>query len=222
MLDLIDRARNGDSDAFGALAAASIDRLYAIAVRVVHDRDQAEDAVQSTLLKAWRDLPSLRDPARFDAWLHRLLIRACYDEAQRQRAYVASVRVVSIEPSEVDGAGQSGAIATRWSGRSSDCPSNSGPSSSCITTRQTLDRRPKPLRVRHMERGDDRGRSGVGVADPGYPSRGGARRGSRPDRRSPWTKDGTPASRLARTDGMVEMRGLEPLTPAMRTQCSSS
>jgi RNA polymerase sigma-70 factor (ECF subfamily) len=106
VLDLIDRARNGDSDAFGALAAASIDRLYAIAVRVVHDRDRAEDAVQSTLLKAWRDLPSLRDPARFDAWLHRLLIRACYDEAQRQRAYVASVRVVSIEPSEVDAAGQ--------------------------------------------------------------------------------------------------------------------
>ncbi len=106
MLDLIDRARNGDSDAFGVLAAASIDGLYAIAVRVVHDRDRAEDAVQSTLLKAWRDLPSLRDPARFDAWLHRLLIRACYDEARRQRAHVANVRVVWLEPSEVDSAGR--------------------------------------------------------------------------------------------------------------------
>ena len=105
MLDLIDRARNGDRDAFGTLAASSIDRLYAIAVRVVHDRDRAEDAVQSTLLKAWRDLPSLRDPARFDAWLHRLLIRACYDEARRQRAYVSNARVVSMEPSEADSAG---------------------------------------------------------------------------------------------------------------------
>jgi RNA polymerase sigma-70 factor (ECF subfamily) len=106
VLDLIDRARNGDRDAFGALAATSIDRLYAVAVRIVHDRDRAEDAVQSTLLKAWRDLPSLRDPARFDAWLHRLLIRACYDEARRQRAYVSNIRIVSTEPSEADSAGR--------------------------------------------------------------------------------------------------------------------
>jgi RNA polymerase sigma-70 factor (ECF subfamily) len=105
-LELIERARNGDRDAFGLLAASSIDRLYAIAVRVVHDRDRAEDAVQSTLLKAWRDLPTLRDPARFDAWLHRLLVRACYDEARRHRAFVAAVRVVSVEPDEADGSGR--------------------------------------------------------------------------------------------------------------------
>jgi RNA polymerase sigma-70 factor (ECF subfamily) len=104
--ELIERARSGDRDAFGALAASSIDRLYAIAVRVVHDRGRAEDAVQSALLGAWRDLPSLRDPARFDAWLHRLLIRACYDEARKQRAHVANIRVVSIEPGEADGSGR--------------------------------------------------------------------------------------------------------------------
>ena len=106
MLELIDQAKGGDRDAFGMLAASSIDRLYAIAIRVVHDRDRAEDAVQSALLKAWRDLPSLRDPARFDAWLHRLLLRACYDEARRQRAFMASVSVVSVEPGEADGSGR--------------------------------------------------------------------------------------------------------------------
>jgi len=106
VLELIDRAKGGDRDAFGMLAAASIDRLYAIAVRVLHDRDRAEDAVQSALLKAWRDLPSLRDPERFDAWLHRLLLRACYDEARRQRAFVSSVAVVSVEPGESDSSGQ--------------------------------------------------------------------------------------------------------------------
>ena len=106
MLDLIERARNGDRDAFGTLTASSIDRLYAIAVRVVHDRDRAEDAVQSALLKAWRDLPSLRDPARFEAWLYRLLLRACYDEARRQRVFAASVKVVSVEPGEADGSGR--------------------------------------------------------------------------------------------------------------------
>jgi RNA polymerase sigma-70 factor, ECF subfamily len=103
VLSLIDRARDGDRDAFGALAASSIDRLHAIAMRVVHDHSGAEDAVQSTLLKAWRDLPSLRDPARFDAWLYRLLLRACYDEARKQRAFVANISVVSVEPGEPDG-----------------------------------------------------------------------------------------------------------------------
>jgi RNA polymerase sigma-70 factor, ECF subfamily len=102
--DLIERASTGDRDAFGSLAASSIDRLYAIAVRVVHDHDRAEDAVQSALMKAWRDLPSLRDPANFDAWLYRLLVRACYDQAGRQRAFAASVMVVSVEPGEADGA----------------------------------------------------------------------------------------------------------------------
>ena len=106
MLDLVDRAREGDRDAFGTLAGSSIDRLYAIAVRVVHDRDRAEDAVQTALLQAWRDLPSLRDPARFDAWLYRLLIRACYDEARRHRAHAANVRRVAVEPGEPDGSGQ--------------------------------------------------------------------------------------------------------------------
>jgi RNA polymerase sigma-70 factor, ECF subfamily len=106
VLDLIERARAGDRDAFGTLTAESIDRLYAIAVRVVHDRDRAEDAVQSALLKAWRDLPSLREPARFEAWLYRLLLRACYDEARRQQVFAASVSVVTVEPGEADGSGR--------------------------------------------------------------------------------------------------------------------
>jgi RNA polymerase sigma-70 factor (ECF subfamily) len=105
VLDLVGRARAGDRDAFGTLAAASIDRLYALAVRVIHDRDRAEDAVQSALLQAWLDLPSLRDPGRFDAWLYRLVVRACYDEARRQRAHTANVSFVSVEPGEPDGSG---------------------------------------------------------------------------------------------------------------------
>lgn len=105
MLDLVDRAMHGDRDAFGTLAASSIDRLYAIAVRVVHDRDQAEDAVQSALLVAWRDLPSLRDPGRFDAWLYRLVVRACYDQGRRERTFIASVVVSSVEPAVADASG---------------------------------------------------------------------------------------------------------------------
>ena len=66
--------------------------------------------MQSAFLGAWRDLPSLRDPARFQAWLRRLLVRACYEEADKQRAFRMNVRVVSIEPAVAD---SSGALADR-------------------------------------------------------------------------------------------------------------
>ena len=104
--DLVERAQRGDRDAFGLLAAASIDRLYATGVRILNDRDRADDAVQTALLKAWRDLPALRETGRFEAWLFRLLLRSCYDESNRHRAFAASVRVVPAEPSQADGSGQ--------------------------------------------------------------------------------------------------------------------
>jgi RNA polymerase sigma-70 factor (ECF subfamily) len=50
------------------------------------------------LLGAWRDLATLRDPERFDAWLHRLVVNACYQEARGTRRWTARVRVVSSEP----------------------------------------------------------------------------------------------------------------------------
>lgn len=102
MLDLIERARTGDREAFGMLAASSIDRLYSVAIRIAHDPHRAEDAVQIALLKAWRDLPTLRDPARFDAWLYRLVVRACYDEGRSHRAFVANINVVATEPGIAD------------------------------------------------------------------------------------------------------------------------
>jgi RNA polymerase sigma-70 factor, ECF subfamily len=83
--DLVERARNGDHDAFTVLARASADRLYAVARLILRDHGRAEDAAQEALVAAWHDLPALRDPDRFEAWLHRLLVRACYREARRDR-----------------------------------------------------------------------------------------------------------------------------------------
>jgi RNA polymerase sigma-70 factor (ECF subfamily) len=83
--DLVERARGGDRDAFATLAADSIGRLFNIAQLMLRDRDLADDAVQETLVSAWRDLRGLRDPAGFDAWLHRVLIRCVYREANRER-----------------------------------------------------------------------------------------------------------------------------------------
>ncbi|MEO8273793.1 MAG: RNA polymerase sigma factor [Chloroflexota bacterium] len=91
---LVERARAGDEEAFASLARAAGDRLLAIAYRILRDLGLAEDAVQQTLVLAWRELPSLRDVNRFDAWLRRLLVNACYREARRGRHWAANVRAL--------------------------------------------------------------------------------------------------------------------------------
>ena len=94
---LVDLARRGDEEAFADLARAVGDRLMAIAYRILRDVDRAEDAVQQTLVTAWRELPTLRDDDRFDAWLRRILVNACYAESRRRRAWAANVRVLPTE-----------------------------------------------------------------------------------------------------------------------------
>jgi RNA polymerase sigma-70 factor, ECF subfamily len=101
--DLVVRARKGDHDAFAELAGAAISRLDGAAWLMLRDVEQAKDAVQNALVRAWRDLPTLRDPDRFDAWLHRLLVNACIDEARRLRRHRVDVDLTSLSvPSIVD------------------------------------------------------------------------------------------------------------------------
>ena len=95
---LVEQAQRGDREAFAVLAAASVDRLYAIARVTLRDADRAEDAVQETLVRCWRDLPTLREPDRFEAWQRRLLMRAIADEFRRGRRFEAKVRVLRTEP----------------------------------------------------------------------------------------------------------------------------
>lgn len=96
MRDLVERARRGDHDAFAELAGAAISRLDATAWLMLRDTDRAMDAVQNALVRAWRDLPTLRDPDRFDAWLHRLLVNACIDEIRRVRRLHVDVDVTDL------------------------------------------------------------------------------------------------------------------------------
>jgi RNA polymerase sigma-70 factor (ECF subfamily) len=91
---LVRSAAGGDSEAFDALARDRIDRLFAIAFRILRDQHDAEDAVQQALWTAWSDLPGLRDPARFDAWLYRLLVRKCYLSARSRRRRDVIVQLV--------------------------------------------------------------------------------------------------------------------------------
>jgi RNA polymerase sigma-70 factor (ECF subfamily) len=83
--EVIELARHGDREAFEALASESVDRLYAIACLVLHDRSLAEDAVQDALIRVWRDLPQLRAAESFEAWTRRILVHACLDLARRER-----------------------------------------------------------------------------------------------------------------------------------------
>jgi len=95
--DLVVRAQGGDHDAFAALAQLTSDRMYVLAARILRDSDLAEDALQSALISVWRQLPGLRDPDRFEAWIRKVLVHACYAEARRRRSWAANVRVLPVD-----------------------------------------------------------------------------------------------------------------------------
>lgn len=97
---LVERAQRGDAAAFDALVDLDLDRCVGIAYRITRDHGMAEDAVQQAWLTAWRDLPRLREIERYEVWLHRLLVTACYQELRRARRW--RDRVV---PLTLDGAG---------------------------------------------------------------------------------------------------------------------
>ena len=79
--DLIEAAQRGDQSAFVDLVRSRGDRLFGIAQHMLRDFDRAEDALQDALVIAWRDLPSLRDPDRFDGWMHKVLTNVCIAQA---------------------------------------------------------------------------------------------------------------------------------------------
>jgi RNA polymerase sigma-70 factor (ECF subfamily) len=99
---LVVRARRGDHDAFTALVDLTVGRLDSAARLILRDPELARDAVQESFIRAWRDLPGLRDPDRFDGWLHRLLVHSCLDLARRRRR-----RVVEVELEQIDVASSS-------------------------------------------------------------------------------------------------------------------
>jgi DNA-directed RNA polymerase specialized sigma24 family protein len=84
---LVEQARHGDRDAFDVLIHEVIDRLYSLARLVAQDTDIAEDAVQEALVRCWRDLPTLRDPSRFEPWLRRLLLNSVPEQFRSRRRF---------------------------------------------------------------------------------------------------------------------------------------
>jgi RNA polymerase sigma-70 factor, ECF subfamily len=110
--NLVDRARDGDLDAFSALTLGRTNRLYAIARLILRDGPLAEDVVQEVLVRAWQDLRGLRDPDRFDAWLHRILVRTCYRVAEPRRLRLR-VEVALANDSTIQSADAQHAVVAR-------------------------------------------------------------------------------------------------------------
>lgn len=108
--DLVEAARSGDHQAFEVLATSAGDRLYAVARLILRASDLAEDAVQEALVRAWQQLPSLRDPDRFDAWLYRLVVNACADQGRQLRRWSSQIRSLPHQASVGD---DTGAVADR-------------------------------------------------------------------------------------------------------------
>ena len=96
--DLVLRARDGDHDAFALLVEGTIARMEAVARLILRDPELARDAVQEAYMRAWRDLPGLRDVDRFDAWLQRLTVHASLDVVRRRRRRPIEVELTPSTP----------------------------------------------------------------------------------------------------------------------------
>ena len=103
---LVVRVQNGDQHAFEALVVADQTRLYRLAYGILRDLQLAEDATQQSLLGIWQDIRRLRDPAKYEGWSYRLLVRVCYSEAKRRQPWITSDDVLlAAQPRAADAYG---------------------------------------------------------------------------------------------------------------------
>ena len=109
--ELVERAQQGDESAFGALAVRIADRLYAIAQHILRDTALAEDAAQQAMIDIWRHLPELKEADHFQAWSYRIVVRAAYAEAKRQRRW--TLRAMDVSPDRTTSPDASTGVADR-------------------------------------------------------------------------------------------------------------
>ena len=120
--ELVIEARSGDLEAFTQLMKVSLRRLTGVASLILRDADLAQDAVQDASLMAWRDLRALRDPDAWDAWLHRLTVRACYKVSRKERRRSMVELHALPDPRSTEGTDIAADVVERdWLGRELGC-----------------------------------------------------------------------------------------------------
>jgi len=106
----LDRADSHRIEAFAAFDDARLLQSYRLAALVLRDRDEAEDATQEAIARAWSSWGTLRDPSRFDAWFDRILLNVC----RNRMRHVRTIRVVALDDAyEMPAADSHGATLAR-------------------------------------------------------------------------------------------------------------
>jgi RNA polymerase sigma-70 factor (ECF subfamily) len=95
---LVGRARRGDVEAFDELYRLHRDKVYTLCLNLCRNREQAEDLLQETFVRAWRGLRKFRGASQFSTWLHRIAINVCRDAAPRRNPQLELL--TSAEPDE--------------------------------------------------------------------------------------------------------------------------
>jgi RNA polymerase sigma-70 factor (ECF subfamily) len=103
---LISRVLAGDTDAYAVLVGRYQDTLYRYAVGMVHDGDTAADLVQDSFVKAYTSLASCQDPARFGAWVYRILVNRCKDHLKSRRRHTVTLEEDTAAAPESDSPAQ--------------------------------------------------------------------------------------------------------------------
>ncbi len=122
--DLVRRASRGDVAAFDELVASRLAQSLRLARAIVDSSADAEDVVQEAFVSAWRNLPRLREPDRFDAWFGRILVNTARTHVRRRGA----VRPISIDRRHVD------------DGREDDTPGQHDPGLESVVSSDALGR----------------------------------------------------------------------------------